>query len=222
MLLDEPEERGGGILHLETEHFTRLGIVMPVGRSIDSPRRSSRSFRLPEQLINDSWLLFREDGSSQTVSLTRGEDGEFISRTGPVDGEYVFEHVPSGTIERRGESTESLSVLAGYREALQRGAEDLRGRVVDGQMTVERSGNASTIVLVYPRTGCGGGMSSELPSGTVEERIEVTEADYVYVYITCIVTTADGRKILVNEVRQRWERLDADRWDDIVSFVFGG
>ncbi len=218
VLLEEVEEHGG-ILHLETRQFTRRGLLV-------SYEQGGEEFRLPEHLINDVWLLAREDGTGEILWLTRGEDGEFISRYGLVDGEDVNEHVPSGTVTRRSESTESLSesanLLAVYRDALGRAAEGYRVRLANGAMTVEPSGNADTVILVLPRTvACGRGMTVEMPAGTVEERNEVTEADYVPVHSTCIVTTPDGREILINEDIPRWERLDAERWDDIVSFVFG-
>lgn len=218
-VLDELEERGG-ILHIQIREFTHRGLLV-------SYEQAGEEFRLPEYLISDIWLLSREDGTGEVAWLTRGEDGEFISRFGLVDGEYINEHVPSGTVTQRGENAESLAespnLLTAYGDALERTAEGYRIRLANGGMTLEPSGNAGTVVLVLPRTvACGRGMTVEMPVGVIEERTEVTEAGYVTVRSTCIVTTPDGQEILINEDIPRWERLDADRWDDIVSFVFGG
>jgi hypothetical protein len=221
-LLDELEAHGG-ILHLQTEQFTRLGVV-------SSYEEGGKAFRLPEYVINDQWIRAGGgDNETLAVGLNRQPDGTFIARFRSADdGAYVSEHVPSGTISERrpvvvGEyGTEPESVAQVLRDNIALTRTRFEDEIAAGQLTVEPSGNDGTIVLVRPRAGgCGRGMSSEVPAGVVEERTEVTEADYVPVYTTCIVTTPDGQEILVNEDVPRWERLDVSRWNGIVSFVFG-
>jgi hypothetical protein len=221
-LLDELETRGG-ILHFQTEQFTRLGVVT-------SYESGGEEFRLPERVVSDSWILVGAGGNqTRAVSLHQESDGTFISRVRfGDDGAWVTEHVPSGKFFESGPLLvgEYGSEMEPLVQALRDDAALVRATIDDeiaaGQLTVEPSGNDGTIILVRPRAGsCGRGMTDERPAGVVERRTEVTEADYVPVRGTCVVTTPDGREILVNEDIRRWERLDDSRWGEIVSFVFG-